>query len=120
MANKIQFNHEKLEVYQTTIAFIAWLSPIIEVITKNRNIIDQIDRASISASLNIAEGNGKSSKKEHNRFIEIAIGSSLECAACLDIMVAKKIIKDEQAQEGKAMLQKIVNMLYKLSASIIK
>jgi four helix bundle protein len=120
MASTIQFNHEKLEVYQTSIAFIAWLSSIIETISKHRNIIDQIDRSSISVSLNIAEGNGKSSKKEHNRYVEIAIGSGLECAACLDVMVAKRIIKNEQAQEGKAMLQKIVNMLYKLSASIIK
>lgn len=115
----IQFNHEKLEVYQTSIQFIAWLSPIIENITKNRNIIDQIDRASISISLNIAEGNGKSSKKDHNRYIEIAIGSGLECAACLDVMIAKKIITGTQSQEGKAMLQKIVRMLYKLSSSIM-
>jgi len=120
MGNDIQFNHEKLEVYRTSILFIAWLSNTIENINGNRNIIDQIDRASISVPLNIAEGNGKSSKKDHNRYLEIAISSALECAACLDVMLAKKIITLQKMEEGKQNLLKIVRMLYKLSSSIIK
>ena len=120
MENKVQFNHEKLEVYQISIQFIGWLSDVIENINGNRNIIDQIDRASISVPLNIAEGNGKSSKKDHNRYLEIAISSALECAACLDVMLAKKIITLQKMEEGKQNLLKIVRMLYKLSSSIIK
>jgi len=38
---------------------------------------------------NIAEGNGKWSKKDRKKFFEGARGSSLECASCLDILVAK-------------------------------
>lgn len=119
MASNIQFNHEKLEVYQTSLAFVVWLEPIIEDLKKHRNIIDQIDRASISVVLNIAEGNGKSSKKDQNRYLEIARGSALECAACLDIMVAKKIITSTKASEGKQLLEKAVRMLYKLCSSIL-
>jgi four helix bundle protein len=119
MENSIQFNHEKLEVYQISIQFAGWISGLMESIHGNRNIIDQIDRACISVSLNIAEGNGKSSKKDHNRFLEIAKGSALECAACLDIMFAKQIISMTKLQEGKAILLKIVRMLYKLSSSIL-
>jgi four helix bundle protein len=96
MEDNIKLNHEKLEVYQTSIIFIGWLSNITENINGNRNIIDQIDRASISVPLNIAECNGKSSKKEHNRNLEIAISSALECAACLDVMLAKKSLPSKK------------------------
>lgn len=114
----VLFNHEKLEVYQTSIKFIGWLTILLEEVPKHKNIIDQIDRASISISLNIAEGNGKRSKKDHNRYIEIALGSTLESAACLDVMVAKRIIKDEAAFEGKEMLQRMAKMLFNLSNSL--
>lgn len=119
MENNIVFNHEKLEVYQTSIEFTGWLSNILNSIEGNRNIVDQIDRACISIPLNIAEGNGKSSKKDHNRYLEIARSSALECAACLDVMFAKKILDIEKLNEGKTILLKTVKMLYKLSTSIL-
>ena len=115
----IIFYHEKLDVYQNSVKFISWLTEILDNINYNRNIIDQIDRASISLILNIAEGNGKTSAKDHNRFIEIARGSAMECAACLDIMFAKHLIEKQKVYEGKQMLLSIVKMLYKLSNSIL-
>ena len=120
MESNIYFNHEKLEVYQMAIGFNVWLSKIMENVKRNNNIMDQIDRAAISIPLNIAEGNGKSSKKDHNRYLEIARSSTLECAACLDVMFAKKMITPLQLDEGKQMLLSGTRMLYKLSASILK
>ena len=116
---EIIFYHEKLDVYQNSVEFISWLTEILDKINYNRNIVDQIDRASISLILNIAEGNGKSSSKEHNRFLEIARGSAMECAACLDVLFAKHLIDKQKVHEGKQMLLSIVKMLYKLSNSIL-
>ena len=50
---------------------------------------DQLDRASTSIALNIAEGNGKYALKDRCRFFDIAHGSALECASAQDILVAK-------------------------------
>ena len=116
---KPRFNHEKLEVYQRSLKFISWLTEVIAVLNKgNGNIIDQIDRAAISVVLNIAEGNGKHSSKEHKRYIETAKSSALECAAALDVMFAKKIINEQKLDEGKEMTEVIVKMLYKLGESL--
>src|SRR5581483_6125566 len=105
------FDHEKLEVYRETIAFIAWLSATLENAVRVGDVKDQLDRASASIALNIAEGNGKYSSKDRCRFFDIAHGSALECAAGLDILVAKGKLTMDQIVPGKERLQKIVRML---------
>src|SRR5436309_87348 len=105
------FDHEKLEVYREAIAFIAWLSALLEGALRVGEVKDQLDRASTSIPLNIAEGNGKYSPKDRCRFFDIAHGSALECAAGLDILVAKSKLTTEQIRPGKERLQGIVRML---------
>ena len=105
------FSHEKLEVYQESIAFIAWLTALLESLGRVGDVRDQLDRASTSMPLNIAEGNGKYSAKDRCRFFDIAHGSALECAAALDVLVAKRKLARAQTQSGKQSLQKVVRML---------
>jgi four helix bundle protein len=105
------FDHEKLEVYREAITFIAWLSGVMEETPRVGEVKDQLDRASTSIPLNIAEGNGKYAAKDRCRFFDIAHGSALECAAGLDVLVAKAKLTTEQIRPGKERLQKIVRML---------
>ena len=46
---------------------------------------EQFSRASASIALNLAEGYGKPSKKDKNRFFHIAFGSARECFAILQL-----------------------------------
>src|SRR5215831_8532246 len=105
------FDHEKLEVYREAVAFIAWLSALLEGAVRVGDVKDQLDRASTSIPLNIAEGNGKYAPKDRCRFFDIAHGSALECAAGLDVLVAKSKLTTGQIREGKERLQRIVRML---------
>jgi four helix bundle protein len=98
-------------VYQEAIAFIAWLSALLEGSVRVGDVKDQLDRASTSIPLNIAEGSGKYALKDRCRFFDIAHGSALECAAGLDVLVAKTKLTPEQVVPGKERLQKIVRML---------
>jgi four helix bundle protein len=105
------FDHERLEVYREAVAFVAWLSPLLEATARMGEVKDQLDRASTSVPLNIAEGNGKYAPRDRCRFFDIAQGSALECAAGLDILVAKAKFTLDQIRPGKERLQKIVRML---------
>jgi four helix bundle protein len=105
------FGHERLEVYREAIAFVAWLAPLLEATARIGEVKDQLDRASTSVPLNIAEGNGKYSLKDRCRFFDIAYGSTLECAAGLDILVAKTKFTLDQIRPGKERLQRIVQLL---------
>ena len=106
-----QFDHEKLNVYKESIRFVAWADDLLESIPKSIAAHNQLDRASTSVPLNIAEGNGKHTPADRCKFFDTARGSALECAACLDVMVAKKKMEETKAEEGKAALLEIVSML---------
>ncbi len=106
------FHHEKLKVYQRALEFAAWSQILIDSITKKTSTRDQLERAGDSIALNIAEGNGKFSQKDRARFFQIAHGSALESAACLDLFVARGCCGLEAIQDGKSKLEEIVKMLF--------
>jgi len=118
---KAIFDHEKLDVYQQELAFITWVTALLadakeDSSAKTREVRDQLDRASLSALLNTAEGNGKRQGQARAKFFDDARGSATECAACLDALVAKGICGPERVREGKEILVRIVQMLSKLVA----
>jgi four helix bundle protein len=108
---KTYFDHERLDVYQESIAFCGWVGELLGDVTAKAAAKDQIDRTSTSLPLNIAEGNGKFSDADRSRFLEIARGSALECAACLDVLVVRNLIAIERIVPAKERLVRIVNML---------
>jgi four helix bundle protein len=107
-------DHEKLQVYQQSLQFITWTLPLLDQVPASASVRNQLDRASTSVPLNIAEGNGKFTPADRCRFFDNARGSALECAACLDVMIAKHFIETNDVQEGKTMLVKMVSMLFGL------
>lgn len=111
------FDHEKLNVYQEAIRFVAWVSELFESVPKSVAAHNQLDRSSTSIPLNIAEGNGKFTSADRCRFFDISRGSALESSACLDVLCAKKIISGNVADEGKEILEPIVAMLVGLIKS---
>ena len=108
--HRAMFSHEKLIAYQRAIAFVAWTQPLIEGLPRVA-VRDQLDRASTSIPLNLAEGNVKFSTADRARYLQIAQGSTAECAACLDVLVARKLAEMEMAVVGKALLEEIARLL---------
>jgi four helix bundle protein len=108
---KIYFDHEKLDVYREAIDFCGWVGDFLAATPAKAAAKDQLDRASTSIPLNIAEGNGKFSAKDRARFLEVARGSALECAACLDGLFVRKLASEQQVAGQKEKLARIVQML---------
>jgi four helix bundle protein len=113
-----QFDHDKLAVYQAAIRFVTWSSDILTDIPKGLAVHNQFDRATTSIPLNIAEGNGKYTPADRCRYFDSARGSALECAACLDVLLARGRITLSVAEEGKSVLIEIVSMLVGLIRAI--
>ena len=114
-----RFDHEKLNVYTLELSFLTWVTPLLSGVRNeargfHREVCDQLDRASLSILLNTAEGNGRRAGKQRAKFFDDARGSAVECAACLDALVAKNLVELEAVAEGKSMLIRIVSMLTRL------
>lgn len=114
----VSFDHEKLVVYGKSLEFAAWTTSILERVPKSLSVWDQLDRASTSIPLNIAEGTGKFTPRDKCKYYDSARGSALECAACLDVLVVKEILSVEDIIPGKEMLHPIVSMLVGLIKAI--
>lgn len=112
------FDHEKLNVYQEDIAFCAWWPEVGSACRSIPNIKDQLDRASTSIPLNIAEGNAKQSLRDRCRYLQIAMGSAFECAACLDVLADRGCLSRDTVVQGKRRLRPIGSMLVGLINSI--
>ncbi|MBI3589552.1 MAG: four helix bundle protein [Candidatus Liptonbacteria bacterium] len=72
---------------------------------------NQVIRSSFSIILNIAEGSGKSSDKEMNRFINISLGSVNETLAALDVMKDNKFINQNDFDSAYSKLESISKQL---------
>jgi four helix bundle protein len=100
------FDHEKLDVYCVELQFTAWIADFLCDVSRSsaqhrRELIEQLDRASLSMLLNTAEGNGKRHGRHRAKFFDDARGSAFECAACLDASVAKRFVSVDRTRSGQ-------------------
>ncbi len=65
---EVYFDHEKLKAYQAALDFAEWTIPIKSRVHYSMDIKGQLERASNSIVLNLAEGNGKFSLKDRCRY----------------------------------------------------
>jgi four helix bundle protein len=113
-----RFDHEKLNVYHEALAFVGHATELLERVPKKTAVYDQLDRASTAIPLNIAEGTGKFTPPDRCRYYDTARGSALECAACLDVPVVKKVLKNPEITEAKEILVRFVSMLVGLIKAV--
>ena len=112
------FDHEKLDVYQLAIEFVAKANDIIERLPRGRGYLaDQLQRAALSIVLNIAEGAGKFSPADKAAFYTRARGSTTESAAVLDACRKLNLITATVTDDNKVLLERIAQMLTKLIKS---
>lgn len=118
---KVKFGFEELEVWQKAIDFadkVINISVEIQTDRKHFRLIEQLEAASTSIAMNIAEGKGRYSKKEFIQFLYIARGSLFETITLLIIFHKRAWINDDQLNEIKDTGDHIGKMLSSLINSI--
>lgn len=97
-----------LEIYKITSTFPK---------DQKYSLTSQLQRACISIEANIAEGCGRSSNKDFNRFLYISMGSASEVDCLLEISKDLQMIDENK---HKLLHQKITEILKMLSSLINK
>lgn len=81
-------------------------------------LINQMRRASVSISANIAEGCSRRSNKDLYRFLEIALGSAYELESHLLLAYDLKFINEESQIELSERINSIVKMMSKFMSTL--
>ena len=82
-----EFDFERLNVYQKSLDFIDNIFKVYKKIPYQlrRPLGDNLIRAGLSITNNLAEGNGKRSKNEKNRYFGISLDSTRECISVFNV-----------------------------------
>jgi four helix bundle protein len=104
------FNHENLNVYRRMLSFNAEVAVWTGGWDSKHAICDHLTRAAESMLENVAMASAAYSSMKH-RGLDYAIGSSLECAACLDLARIKRLLDASGVRTVKEELSQILRML---------
>jgi four helix bundle protein len=105
---------ERLDCYLVAVEFHSIAARMVSNRSLGTALRDQLDRASVSIVLNIAEGAGRRTAPDKGHFFTMARGSATECAAILDLVVARGLITTPGHRHGRGLLVRIVQMLTRL------
>jgi four helix bundle protein len=112
------FLFEKLKAYQVAMSFAHEILRLTSDPPRGTsNMVDQLRRAAMSISANLAEGSGRWHRNDRKQFFWIARGSVNECVPFLELAVKEKILCESDYQRLKDLLEMLARMITALIAA---
>jgi four helix bundle protein len=111
-----QFDFEKLNVYQKTLDFIDEIFQVYKKLPREfkYSLGDNLIRAGLSIANNLAEGNGKRSKNEKNRYFGTSLDSTRECISIFNVFKRQMLITEEIYRNLRIDGREITSMIHGL------
>ncbi len=108
-----QFRFLRWKMYDEAQDLLSFVLGIVKQLPKEYRyeIGSQLIRSSFSVVLNIAEGSGKTTDKELNRYFDIAFGSLYETLASADSLKRNAFVCDDEFQNIQKRVRSISNQL---------
>jgi four helix bundle protein len=116
------FNFEKLEVWKEAIDFADLVYSVTRSFPNDERfgLTNQMRRAAVSISSNVAEGSSRSSRPDFARFVEIATGSVYEVVSQSVISKRQDFVSEADYQRLYAAAEKQSMMLSGLRRSLLE
>src|SRR3982751_4243472 len=114
------FKFEKLKVWESAVELSGQVSQLTEKFPKKEMFIltSQIQRATDSISLNIAEGSTGQTNPEFKRFLGIALRSAIEVVGCLHLAKRRNLINTEEFNHFYNYLSDLIKSIHALRKAI--
>ena len=114
------FGFEKLEVWQRAVEFADDVYRMTQQFPDDEKfgLVNQMRRAAVSISSNIAEGSSRESHKEFIRFLQIAYGSLMEVVSQLHIAQRQEFLPNDRARDLYRAGEEIARMISGLKRSL--
>ena len=111
-------SHKKLDIWNFSLDLVSKIYSLTSRFPKEElfGLTNQLRRASVSVSSNIAEGLSRTSKLEKIRFLEISRSSLVEIDTQLEIALKLKHCKNDDLVG----IEKLINSLFAMITSLKK
>ena len=111
--NEAKYSYKNLDVYKESKVLVKMVYGLLKQFPKEERyaLCDQLRRAVISVSSNIAEGSGRTSMKDQAHFLEIAFGSLMEVDCQIDIACDLEYITQENLSKICIQISRVAAML---------
>jgi four helix bundle protein len=116
------YSFEKLEVWQLSLDLVEKIYHITENLPEEEKfgLTNQLKRASVSVSLNIAEGRASDSDAEFRRFLGIALKSLVEIIACMIVCKRLRFLDNNTVKDMCEFCDKIEAKIRKFRTTLSK
>ena len=116
------FGFQKLDVWVKAVEFADETYRVTKLFPADERfgLTNQLRRAAVSISSNIAEGSGRQSNADFARFLRISYGSLMECVSQLHVASRQSFINEDDFNALTQRADQIARMLSGLSSSLNK
>ena len=119
---KEKFNFRNLKCYQKGRILVGEIYKVAKYLPQEEKYAlgDQLRRAAVSVTSNIAEGSGRQSFKDQAHFIELSYGSLMEVISQLDVALDQNFIDNDTHNRLEEMIEEEARILSGYRSSLLK
>ena len=101
-----------LDMYQVSLEGVGWIHDFLKELDTKARTRGKLDVSTTGTVLNIAEGHGRTTPADQNRFMKTAEEHAFQTILILDLMVARQKVEASRIECGKAIQARVISMLH--------
>ncbi len=109
----VQFPFAGLDMYQVALDGVRWIHDVLKELEFKARTRRKLDISTTGTVLNIAEGHGRTSRSDQNRFMKTAEEHAFQTIMMLDLMIARRETGAFRIEDGKAIQLRVISMLHR-------
>ncbi len=106
------FPFGRLDMYQKSLEGVGWIHDLLEELDTKARTRRKLDVSTTGTVLNIAEGHGRTTPADRNRFMKAAEAHAFQTILILDLMVARNETVASRIETGRATQARVISMLH--------
>jgi len=107
-----RFPFMDLDMYRISLENVRWTHDLMEELTPKGRLRRKLDVSTTGIVLNIAEGHGRESVADQNRFMKTAQEHAFQTLLLIDLMVARDETNAARVVDGKSTYARVISLLH--------
>ncbi|MFO7870363.1 MAG: four helix bundle protein [Kiritimatiellia bacterium] len=106
------FPFANLDMYRLSLEGAGWIHELLEELSPKARMRKKLDISTTGTVLNIAEGHGRTTPADQNRFMKMAEEHAFQTILMLDLLVSRREVDAARIEGGKTMQGRVISMLH--------